>query len=271
MKEDLERSKRLLERFEKEMARYDSLDGYSLYGKNAPDGGIYYSVNTNVYDEDGKRLRHYIGNVENDFVYSLKMHRFLKKSIEKLRTNIRCLNRYLNKYSEVDPNEFQRTWAAVYHKLPEKCFDLSETMNVGEWKERFLERHTLPNPTYPQDLTVRTKDGSWVRSKSEAFIYNMLLDEHLAFCYEHPLKINGSDVRPDFYVLSERDHKFYVWEHLGMLEKPDYLRKTFWKLQQYQADDFVLGGDLIISYDYGNNGFDTAEIYDMVHRYLLPR
>jgi len=77
-----------------------------------------------------------------------------------------------------------------------------------------------------------------VRSKSEVIIANLLAAAKVPFRYEIPLFApDGTFYLPDF-TIEWRGQKFF-WEHLGMLDKPDYKQKweikRQWYLQHFPA------------------------------------
>jgi exodeoxyribonuclease V alpha subunit len=74
--------------------------------------------------------------------------------------------------------------------------------------------------------------GCMVRSKSEVILANLLATAKIPFRYEVPLFApDGTFYLPDFTV-EWRGKKFF-WEHLGMLDKPEYRRKWEQKKQWY--------------------------------------
>lgn len=67
----------------------------------------------------------------------------------------------------------------------------------------------------------QTKNGEWVRSKSEVIIANLLSQHGLSYTYEKRLDYAlGKWILPDFTILHHG--KVWHWEHLGLLGKSDY-------------------------------------------------
>ena len=74
---------------------------------------------------------------------------------------------------------------------------------------------------YKENVKLATLSEYRVRSKSEVIIANMLSERGIYFEYETPLYASdGSMYLPDFTV-TFRGEKYY-WEHLGLLDRPDY-------------------------------------------------
>ena len=91
---------------------------------------------------------------------------------------------------------------------------------------------------YEAGKKVSTLSEYLVRSKSEAIITNLLVDNNIPFKYEEPLFApDGTMFLPDFTVTS-RGEDFY-WEHLGMLHNPKY--KEHWKEKKLWYDKHFPG------------------------------
>lgn len=112
---------------------------------------------------------------------------------------------------------------------------------------------------YPEHLIHRTRKGDLVRSKSEVIVANMLIDLGISYEYEKPLYSNTDpkDFRlPDFTVKYEGE-EFY-WEHLGMIEDPEYKKEWKRKKEWYEKTHYI--DKLIISKDKPDGGIDSKEI-----------
>lgn len=112
---------------------------------------------------------------------------------------------------------------------------------------------------HPERLIHRTRKGDLVRSKSEVIVANMLIDLGISYEYEKPLysKADPKDFRlPDFTVKYEGE-EFY-WEHLGMIEDPEYKKEWKRKKQWYEENHYI--DKLIISKDKPDGGIDSKEI-----------
>ena len=96
----------------------------------------------------------------------------------------------------------------------------------------------------------------FVRSKSEVIIANMLVDRDIPFKYEKPLyAADGTMYLPDFTVTFRGET--YYWEHVGMLDRPDY--KAHWeKKQKWYEKNFP--GQLLVTYEGKNLSQDALGI-----------
>jgi hypothetical protein len=101
---------------------------------------------------------------------------------------------------------------------------------------------------FAEHLIHRTEKGHLVRSKSELVIANMLFQ--LGIPYEYERVLDGTTaagrLRPDFSFVTA-DGDLLVWEHLGMLSRPDYKRGWDWKRAWYEKNGFAESKTLFTS------------------------
>lgn len=69
----------------------------------------------------------------------------------------------------------------------------------------------------------------------EWIISEALATAKIAFEYEKPLKLGGVTRFPDFTIEDEISGRTFYWEHLGMLDRPDYRLAWEMKLAWYRA------------------------------------
>ena len=111
---------------------------------------------------------------------------------------------------------------------------------------------------HADDKKLATLSKYFVRSKSEVIIANMLFDEEIPFSYETPLYASdGTMYLPDFTVKFKGED--YYWEHVGMLDKPDY--KAHWeKKKKWYDTNFP--GKLLTTYEGNNLSLEAKKIID---------
>jgi hypothetical protein len=104
---------------------------------------------------------------------------------------------------------------------------------------------------YAEHLVHRTVRGELVRSKSELVIANYLHSIGLPYVYERELAgtVDMDRLRPDFSFIDDAGD-VVLWEHLGMLDRPDYAAGWDWKRGWYARN----------GYEVGKNLFTTSEI-----------
>lgn len=105
---------------------------------------------------------------------------------------------------------------------------------------------------------LETKSGILVRSKSEKIIADALTDNGLLFVYEKRLELaSGYPVHPDFCILDTKNRRTVIWEHFGLMNKPEYVLDTYKKLASYYESGFIRGETIIYSCE--GNGEDISK------------
>ena len=124
--------------------------------------------------------------------------------------------------------------------------------------------------TYKLDcLTQPTNKGENVRSKSEAFIANTLLEYTVPYRYEQVLHIGQKKYAPDFTVRSRKTGKIFYWEHFGRVNDEEYMEKHWRKLKLYASVGLKLWDNLITTYDNANGSLDLPFIEAIIKCKLL--
>jgi len=128
---------------------------------------------------------------------------------------------------------------------------------------------------FEERLINRTSRGEPVRSKSEVIIADRLAHNDVGYTYEKALVIEGVTKYPDFTIEAEETGQTYYWEHLGMMQDPEYESRWKEKLAWYRANDILpynegVGkrGILIISQDNESGGISSQDIDDIIKKVL---
>ncbi len=138
---------------------------------------------------------------------------------------------------------------------------------------------TMPRraPFRKSGLIHRTAGGDHVRSMAEVVIANIFDHRRIHYSYERGLRLaGGAYCLPDFTIIDSKSGKTFYWEHLGMLDKPDYRRDWIAKLELYCRSDILprevgggLRGTLITTSSDAKGGIDSAAIGRLVDE-LFP-
>lgn len=122
-------------------------------------------------------------------------------------------------------------------------------------------RATDDSVPFAGHLIHRTEKGHLVRSKSELVIANILFQAGIPYEYERVCEGDSAPgrLRPDFSFVTA-DGDLVVWEHLGMLSRPDYKRGWEWKRAWYGKNGFVEGKTLFTSTEEDGQGLDSAAL-----------
>src|SRR5690606_8121018 len=138
---------------------------------------------------------------------------------------------------------------------PERSETARRNTNIFQGVIRVAD-DTVP---FAEHLIHRTEKGHLVRSKSELVIANMLFQLGIPYEYERVCEGTAAPgrLRPDFSFVTA-DGDLIIWEHLGMLSRPDYKRGWDWKREWYARNGFVEGKTLFISTEDAQKGLDSA-------------
>jgi ATP-dependent exoDNAse (exonuclease V) alpha subunit len=120
---------------------------------------------------------------------------------------------------------------------------------------------------YAEHLIHRTDAGHMVRSKSELVIANKLHALEMKYEYERPLvgATEPGKLRPDFSFIDPAG-EVIIWEHLGMMDRPEYREGWKWKLAWYEKNGFALDENLFKTEERSGQGLDSAEITKLATR-----
>lgn len=128
-----------------------------------------------------------------------------------------------------------------------------------------------PKEMQPDVNVIRTRNGEYVRSKSEKIIADELQSRGIPYKYECPIKLRGFDscIYPDFTVLNKRTGKEYYWEHLGKMDDVDYYGNVQWRLDLYARNKIFIGDKLLLTYETGYHSISVPVIEYTIENYLI--
>lgn len=165
--------------------------------------------------------------------------------------------------TESDPFELLKYSNDEYSETLQRFTNLFENPNqpnIDELGQKFLEK----------GLIHTTRKGKSVRSKSEVIIADNLDHNQINYFYEKPLEFKGVVRWPDFTIYDDDSGSVYYWEHLGMLQNPEYKRKWERKLEWYKQNNILpypeIGdeGCLIITEDDEKGGISSKEVDELI-------
>ena len=134
--------------------------------------------------------------------------------------------------------------------------------------EAWLEDKYDGPVTHPEDLTKMTRAGYLVRSKSEQMIVAHFIKYGIPHKYEQRLFVNGHDLYPDFMVMNPRTHKVYIWEHFGKMDDYNYRARNAGKVDDYASIGYLLGDNLIFTFETKKSGLDEIFVEKIIEHYL---
>jgi len=144
------------------------LRGLNLIGKKTSADKTYYCVRK----KSGKGHK-YLGDDNNEEVRRIKELRYLDVYLERVNDNISLLRETLDRLQKTDYDSINCSLPQTYRNP--QLGNTSPNSKLKKWKERAEFAKSRYDVYRPEDLKIRVNDGSKVRSKSEAMIYNYLL------------------------------------------------------------------------------------------------
>ena len=259
---------------------------YSNFEGRGPEGVLQWQDNHGVdqflhciYGK-GQRQRTIITK-DVDLQKALAQKEFARRSLEILNKDIEVLRQAINSIQPFDPNEILKSMGNGYQKLPTDYFfnpnKLVTSLNLnGEIKAKIDRHREWGRQPYKQsayreeEKTNRTSKGLLVRSKSEVLIIEMLYKWYdMPHRYEQERTINGIIIAPDLTFEDAFGELFY-WEHLGMMDVPEYAERNFRKLKKYYDVGLIPGDNLILSFD-RQGKIDMSYIDSIIKYQVIPR
>lgn len=138
-----------------------------------------------------------------------------------------------------------------------------EAWNNEEWDKDWFPGE---KPKYP---TIR---GEFTRSRIEGLIADMLYKNGWAYRYEYPVWVteNGRkrQYHPDFMILDLKNRKEYLFEHFGMLHKPEYRKQMIEKMETYQENGYLEGVNIIYTFESEDKPLDLVHLEKRLKKML---
>ncbi len=172
----------------------------------------------------------------------------------------------------------QRERLIILHQGPLSKLKEYASAQYSEAARRLTNLFDAPAPVQMNDQVIdsrlihRSGKGEPMRSKSEVIIADALAATGIVYTYERPLQGPDGQTRyPDFTIEDADSGETYYWEHLGMLNHPDYRARWERKLEWYRAQDIIpyeegggAQGTLIITRDDPAGGFDSLRLRQLI-------
>lgn len=98
---------------------------------------------------------------------------------------------------------------------------------------------------------------------------DILNQEKIPYKYERPILLKGwGKVYSDFTVLNVSERREIYWEHLGIMDEPNYVEKALQKIALYQQNGIFPGKSLILTYETKKNPINQKSIRFMIKEYI---
>jgi len=177
---------------------------------------------------------------DKEMIKKLELKRDLEKAQAKLISEKYTVERALKKHVEAPGDD-------ILPKL---------------WLEEPYEKYSA----YENTLIYKTKSGILVRSKSERIIADLLYEYGLPFKYECSIECDGEILWPDF-TIRKRNGEIVLWEHMGLMNRPDYYYRNIEKIKKYRALGFVQHKNLICTWE--EDLYNLDDVRKIIEMFLL--
>lgn len=259
---EMEREQVLKKRFKRELDKLEEFRQFRLRVRNIKGRNYYSSISRASGKEE------YLGTSDSGLVVKLQTAAFCDKALKMIAENEKAADFFLKRYRSITPDTIRKALPESYRGECDKLVDVMPKSS-RKWLNEMQEKKHQFRIYRPQDLKHKTIDGTMVRSKSEALIYNYLYQNGIPFIYECPLKTESGYIIPDFTIYDVNTGDVLYWEHLGMLYDEEYYSEQFDKLCKYSSISVVPMTNLIITVDDQNGGLDTKSVERCLRAFSL--
>ena len=192
-------------------------------------------------------------------VYQLARKEYLNKRINIISKELEALNRCDYDIRHNADCDISDETIKKYSML-----DLTRIM-YSDRERRWYNNRQSQNPYRAENLIYSTLEGVLMRSKSERFIGDFLESKQRSYMYEPKFTVNDKTIYPDFMVLRP-DGEVVIWEHMGLMENPEYVNRMVSKILDYRKMGFVQHRNLICTYEEDLRNKEVLE--EIYYRFL---
>lgn len=214
-------------------------------------------------DKEGK----YLPRKQDDFARELLQQEYDEKAVLSAKKELTLLKKLVTFYSKSSLDALNIKFSRTKRKQIEPVLLTNEEYAV-KWQNTPYNRKIF----YENSTEYFTSKNERVRSKSELIIANTLAQNNVPYRYEFPVDLkteNGwTTVHPDFYCLNINNRKEICWEHLGMMDNPDYAVQATAKLNAYIQSGWIPGKNLIVTIETSENPLQTKTLRKLISAYF---
>jgi len=214
--------------------------------------------------KDGKKGGTYIPKKNLALAKNLAQNDYDQRVLRSLEQELRAIEKYLSLTPKTRIEGIYETLHPERQKLIVPIYETDEQFALN-WEQIPYQGKKIDDAI----PVIRTMKGERVRSKSEMIIADVLYAEGIPYKYESPVYLNGyGTVYPDFAVLNTRKRKIIYWEHLGLMDDPVYAEKALHKISGFERNGYVIGGNLILTWETKNHPITQADIRRKIRQHF---
>ncbi|MCD8217750.1 MAG: hypothetical protein LUD01_06845 [Clostridiales bacterium] len=207
----------------------------------------------------------YIKNREKELIEKLAQKSYYQKILKKARYRLKRIDTFLDDYEE---DELLKVYSHLHpaRKALIQPIYLPDELFVQRWEQVTYKKREFA----PGDQEIYTEKGDRVLSKSEKILADKFYMMGIPYRYEFPLELSGIGViHPDFMLLNKRTRKEYYWEHLGMMDNPEYCVNAIRRIENYEKNHIFPGEQLILTYETKSVPLNIKVVESILEEFLL--
>lgn len=223
-------------------------------------GRYYYSI----YDEKSsseKPKRKYLHVSEIGKAKAIAQRDYNEKLLKSLYKKLKSLYQLKNNWFDIQ--EYYTSLSQARKNLITPLNTPDEVF-IAKWESE--ESSSMPN--YNKKGELFTNKGDQVRSKSEVIIANALFGANIPYKYEYPLTLGQATYFPDFTILNVKTREEIIWEHLGMVDSPEYVAAFMNKLRAYESNGYILGKNLLVTVEDSKHPLSILTVKRLIKEHL---
>ena len=211
----------------------------------------------------------YIRKKDTDFAKTLAQKDYNATLLIQLQKEIAALQEYLtqSQNGRAIPKLYESLCPARQALITPAT--LTDKQFIAQWKSVTWQGcpFTQDSPTYD------TAKGEQVRSKSEVIIADTLFRHGIPYRYEYPLHLKNGNTNvtyyPDFTCLNVHTRQEFIWEHFGLMDDPDYAKRTAAKIKLYEENKIFPGRNLILTMETQEEPLSTRVLEKLIEEFLI--
>ena len=230
----------------------------------APKGSLRVSKKA-FYVIEGKHDTTGVRTKDNRLITALATKQYYEKAQKEAKKELSWIKRLI----EV---EKRQPVAAVYGKLNPKRKRLVRPLEdtIQDKIRIWRSEQSVSLPIKEGKWALRTESGDYVRSTAEALIANKLYQRGIPYKTDVEFGVdNFSSYWVDFVIINPNTGEKFYWEHLGMMDKPDYVAKNIKKLEFYASKDLYPGNGLILTFEDKDHKLSEAHVERIIEDLLV--
>lgn len=231
---------------------------YKNKARSYPEGNLCFRFQHGAHrpflNENGKLT--YLNKDNKRLISRLMEKRINEKILEYIENNLKFINKLSESYKGVEYILGDGVIKEIEAKIG-KGFKVSDYLSEGH-KTRTTK---TKEADFRQERKIhKTPADIAVRSRAELVIATFLEMKGIEYIYEQRLKLPFRTVAPDFTFIRKSDGKKIIWEHFGMMDKPDYYESRMELLTEYHEAGWLPYDNFIATFGEKDSPIDMTVI-----------